>query len=150
MGFGTIVANIIMFIAVLMLASSILLIMNVYVQETQESLNEQKNRLVDELRTAITIDSVSYDNSTNTLTIYSTNIGTTNLQPETVDLYIDGIRISRASRSITLEPDTLVGGPTIWNPREVARIETSLSLEGTVLIRIVTSSGVFNQELISI
>ena len=122
--------------------------MNTYIQETQESLNEQKNRLVEELRTSITIDSVAYDEGI--LTIYSTNIGTTNLRPETVDLFIDGIRIPRTSRTITIEEDTLVGGPTVWNPREVIKVETSITLNGTVLVRLVTSTGAFNQELISI
>ena len=148
MGFGTLAANIIMFIALLILASSVVFIMSTYVQETQESLTEQKNRLVDEIRTSITIDSISYTNET--LTIYSTNIGTTNLRLETIDLFIDGIRIPRTSRTITIEPDTLVGGPSIWNPREVIKVETGISLNGTVLIRLVTSNGVFNQELISI
>lgn len=148
MGFGTIVANIMMFIAIIMVTTGVIFVMNIYVQETQESLTEQKNRLVEELRTSITINSINY-NSTQ-LTIYVTNTGTTNLDMNSIDLFIDGIRVSRTQRTTEIEPDTQIGGPTVWNPREMIKIETNTTMTGTVLIRITTPQGAFDQELISI
>lgn len=148
MGFGTLAANIIVFIAVLMLASGLIVVMNAYVQDTQESLTEQKTRLVNELRTQISIQTLAYDNVT--LDVYVKNEGTTNLQLNTLDLYLDGNRISRDDTTVAIEPDTLTGGPTLWNPREVIKVSTDVTMNGTVTIRVVSDNSASDQEAISI
>ncbi len=148
MGFGTLAANIIVFIAILMLASGLIIVMNVYVQETRESLTDQKNRLVEEIRTDITIQSVHYNNSE--ITLYVINSGKTNLPLTTIDIFLEGRRVPRNERTIEIEPDTLIGSANSWDPREIIKVTINEEITTTTLIRISADNGAVDQDIISI
>lgn len=149
MGFGSIVANLMMFIAVLMLATGTVFILNIYVQETQDSLTEQKNRIVSEIRTDININSISYDNTT--LDIYITNTGSIDLDMQRLDLFIDGERKSRSFVNKVIEEDTLITGPGIWSPREMLKVSyDDTGLAGNINVRLVTPNGVSDEDVVSL
>lgn len=147
MGFGTVAANVIMFISVLLLASGVLVVMNIYVQETRDSLQTQKDRVVDEIRTDIKIQSVTYNSASNQGTAYVTNRGSTNLRIAGVDILIDGIRVSRSDRKVTIEEDTQISGDTVWSPSEVIRIDFTQEISsGRKSFRVITENGVRDEE----
>lgn len=147
MGFGTVAANIIMFISVLLLASGVLVVMNIYVQETTNSLQIQKDRVVDEIRTDIKIQSITYNSTTNEGTAFVTNRGSTDLRVAGVDILLDGIRVSRDDRTITIEEDTQTSSDAVWSPSEVIRIDFTQELSGgRKTFRVVTQNGVRDEE----
>lgn len=152
MGFGTIAANIIMFIAIVTIATGFVFYFNMQTQEISTSLESQNKRLRDELRTDITITSVSYDNSTNppTTTAYVKNTGKTKLELNATDIYIDGLRKERGDRTISVEADTQVANSLIWDPGEIVKIEVNENLSNTVhQVRVVTSNGIFDEDIFS-
>lgn len=147
MGFGSIVANLMMFIAVLMLATSTIFVLNVYIQETQSSLTEQKNNLISELRTDIKINSISYDNVT--LSIYVTNTGSIDLDMDRIDLFIEGDRKSRSFTDKSIEEDTLITGQGSWSPREMLKISyNDTDLAGNVNVKVTTPVGISDEDIV--
>lgn len=147
MGFGTVAANVIMFISVMLLASGVLVVMNIYVQETRISLQTQKDRVVDEIRTDVKIQSVTYNSTSNEGISYVINRGSTDLRIAGVDILLDGIRVSRDNRTITIESDTQISADAVWSPSEVIRIDFTQDLSsGRKAFRVITENGVRDEE----
>ena len=111
MGFGTVVSHIILFISIVTVSAGFFIVINNYVQGATGSLAEQQERVSSRIQTDIEIASVDYDNSTapDTITVSATNTGSTNIETEKTDLFIDDLRISRTERSITVQADTTTG-----------------------------------------
>jgi archaellum component FlaG (FlaF/FlaG flagellin family) len=152
MGFGTIAAQIILFISLVSIAAAVVLMINQYTEETSYSLKVQKDRLVDELRTDITINSVSYNGSKtpDELLVYARNTGKTLIDLNYTDIYIDGVRVDYADRTLTIEADTEVSNPGIWDPKEVLEIDVSQDIgSGTHKARVVVFNGASDEELFS-
>ena len=143
MGFGTVVANMIFFIAILTLSAGFVAYMHVYASETSNSLNRQQERISDEIRTNMNIDDASYNDSTNTVTIYSRNNGETNIPLNAISVHIANERIASSAFTVSIEPDTLLGSEQIWQPGEVIRIQATKPLtSGNHQIRIIAPNGV--------
>ena len=146
MGFGTIAANMIMFIAIVTLATGLLFVMNVYVQETQSSIQQQKNQIIEEIRTDITIEEISYNSENDELLIYVRNTGKIELSIERTEVYIDGLRVSNSQKNNTLEEDTIVSNNRSWSPREILKIEADIELtEGRKRVRVATHNGISDE-----
>ncbi len=147
MGFGTLAANLIMFIAVIMLAGSLVIALNVYVQQTQDSLQNQQDRLMQEMRSEITIDSVNYEeaesgNEEDITEIFVRNSGRTDLRLDRIDVYLDGPRVSREDTEIELEEDTIIGSSEAWNPRETIKITVEQDIDsGEKTVRVTAEYG---------
>lgn len=149
MGFGTVAASIILFIAILTVASGFVILMNTYAQETSTSMTMQHERLSQELRTDITISDLNY--SEGEITLYVINTGKTDLMLDRTDVYVSGERIERTSRTITLEQDTKITEPPIWSPNEIVKIVVTKTLDqGLSRIRVVTSTGRYDEKLLSL
>lgn len=143
MGFGTVAANMIFFIAILTIASGTIFYMNAYATETSHSMNVQQKRISDELRTNMNIDDASYNNETNVVTIYARNNGETNIRLAHVSVHVANERISSNNFSISIEEDTLIGSTETWQPQEVIKIQTTKHLEnGNYHVKIVAPNGV--------
>lgn len=145
MGFGTVVSHIILFVSIITVAAGFLVVINNYVQGTTGSLMAKQERISSEINTDITITSVDYDNSTNpdTITAYATNSGSTQLQPNRTDLYLDNTRISRDERTLTIQDDTQIDNPGIWDPDEIIEVTTQQDLEsGKHSLSIIAANGV--------
>ncbi|MFP4567452.1 MAG: hypothetical protein ACLFN8_00760 [Candidatus Woesearchaeota archaeon] len=119
MGFGTVAANMLFFIAIVTISASVIFYMSNFASETTAAMAVQKDRLSDELRTDISITSAFFDNETNTTTITAANTGKTLLMLDRVEVFLSNQRISRDDFSISVESDTSVGNPTSWDPSEV-------------------------------
>ena len=151
MGFGTVAANMLFFIAILTLSAGLIFYMNAYASETSNAIRLQQNRISDELRTNMNIDSSYYDYEEETLRIYARNTGETLLSLDKIDLHVDDQRIPKNEFTIEIEPDTLVGSLTNWNPREVIRIELDIELSsGNIPLKIIAQNGVTATDTLSI
>ncbi len=124
MGFGTIVAQIIMFISIISLATGMVMVFKNYVDDSSGSLNEQMQSTSNRIRTDITITNVNFDNTTNHTTLNVLNTGKTSLNTDYIDVYLDRMMIPRNTtyRNITVEPSTEVKNTGIWDPNEVLEI----------------------------
>ncbi len=124
MGASTVVTQTILFIAVLTIATGLIIGIKNFSDKTESSLNTQSNAYNELIKTDISIDVVHYDNTTNITTIYARNTGKTKIDPEKVDVWIDGIRIARNTsiRNISVEPDTDRINKGIWDSKEILKI----------------------------
>lgn len=145
MGFGTVVSHIILFVSIITVAAGFLVVINSYVEGTTGSLVAKQERMVSELKTDISITNVDYDNTTNpdTITAYATNTGSTKLEPNKTDLYVNNVRISRDNRDVTIQDDTEAQNPDLWDPDEVITVTTEKDLDqDTHTLSIVAQNGV--------
>lgn len=145
MGFGTVAANILMFISILLLAGGALIVMNIHVQETNQQLRIESDRLQEQIGTNVVIQNVNYDNGT--VTAYVINDGRTDLGIEDTDIFVEGSRISRNDRTITITSDTQITSSDVWSPSEVIEVTTDTSLNsGRRTFKIVTENGISDEE----
>ncbi len=144
MGFGTVAANMLFFIAILTLSAGVIFYMNSFASDTTAAMTVQKNRLSDELRTDINIDSATYNNNTQTTTIYVKNTGKTKLDINGSDVYLAGQRIPRTDYTSEITSDTLVGSASIWEPFELLEIivDNHELTETQVKVRVITYNGI--------
>lgn len=143
MGFGTVAANMIFFIAILTVSAGVIFYMNAYATETSHAISVQQKRISDEIRTSMSIDDVSYNNVTDVLTVYVRNNGETNIRLDGISLHVSGERISSSDYDVSIEEDTLIGSLDIWQPQEVIKIQTTKTLSGgNHHVRIVAPNGV--------
>ena len=79
------------------------------------------------------ISSVIFDNNTNTTTASILNTGSTVLDLDKIDVYIDGFFIPRdsANRTIRVLPSTEVRDTGLWNPSEVLEVRVFKYLDNT-------------------
>ena len=151
MGFGNVATTIILFIAVLLLATGVITTINTNVERSQASMRIQNEYLNNQIKTNILINQIDYD--TGVLTVYVINNGKTILKPELVDIYLDAAFIPRndTARTITIEPSTDVTNPGLWDPDEVLRIEVDVPLTpGQHRVAVTTQYGVSDEKLFSI
>ncbi len=135
MGFSNISSHLIIFIAVLVAASTVSVMLKHIVDSTGNSVANQQSRLVEQLDTDISIDAVHYDNTSNTISVYVRNIGSTRMKTDQIDLYINNIRISRDNMTVEVLNDTEIVNPGIWDPKELIYITANVEV----------SSGSVNQ-----
>jgi archaellum component FlaF (FlaF/FlaG flagellin family) len=125
MGFSSITATLIMFIAVMGLATGVIVVMKTSVDETSASLSIRSDILKNTLQTEMDISSISYNNITETTTVNIQNVGKTKLKLEYVDIFVDGAFIPRNStnRTIYVQASTDTKNPGIWDPHEILEIQ---------------------------
>lgn len=144
MGFGTVAANILMFISILLLAGGAVIIMNIHIQETNQELRMESDRLTREIGTNVVIQNVNYNNGT--VTAYVINDGRTDLSKDDTDIFVEGSRISRNDRTITITSDTQITSSDVWSPSEVVEVTTDTSLNsGRRTFKIVTENGISDE-----
>lgn len=152
MGFDSVAANMIMFIAVVTIAGSFAVLMSVFAQQTSSSLRIQQNSLSDKLKTDVTITSTAFNNDTDphTTSVYVKNTGKTKLILNDTDIYLDGFRFGHNERTVSIEQDTSVGNPLIWDPKEIVLVTLEQNLSGGIhTVRITTSNGVSDTDTFS-
>jgi archaellum component FlaG (FlaF/FlaG flagellin family) len=149
-GFGSVAAQVIFFIAVVMIASSLVVIANEQMQDNAQNYRIRSERLNNEIATNIKIMSISYNESTPRIDIYVKNEGKTNLILANTDVFIGGIRVARADTTIVVEPETDIGNSLIWDPSEIIHIRIDQTIgAGIVPVRVATDFGAWAQESIS-
>ena len=153
MGFSTVTTHLIMFIAVMGMATGMITVFKNYVDESSGAMTAQWNSMSETIKTDISITSAAWDNSSNTTTVYVLNTGKTTLDPDKTDIYIDGLFIPRSpsNRSIGIENSTDTKNTGLWDPKEVLRIRVYKHLSsGMHTIDVATQFGVTDSETISV
>lgn len=142
-----------MFIAVMGMATGMITVFKNYVDESSGAMTAQWNTMSETLKTDITITSASWDNSSNTTTVYVLNTGKTTLDPEKTDIYLDGLFIPRTSsnRTIGVENSTDARNKGLWDPKEVLRVQVFRHLSsGIHTVDVATQFGVTDSETLSV
>lgn len=149
---GEVASQLIVFIAVITIATSVAVMMSHEADRTSDAVQTQNRNLADAMRTEIKITSISYNTipDPDVTTIYIRNTGSTRINPRTTDVFIDGYRYGYNSRTTSIEADTLVGSTESWDPSEVLKITISENLEsGIHKVRVITGNGVYDEETFS-
>lgn len=130
MGFGTIVANVVMFISVLLLSTAAIGSMKDVVVDSTNSMQIQSKELSNNIKTNFQITSAIYNHTTDNLTIYCLNTGKTTLDISYVDAFVDDIFIDRdnATRTIEVQPSTDTKNTGLWDPTEYIVVVISKAL----------------------
>ena len=130
---SSVITTLIMFIAVLGIASGLIVAIKNYADETEAVFADKGNKYNQYLQTDINIDTLYFDNTTNTTYIYVRNVGRTIMKIDEVDIYIDGVRFARnSSRTIEVEPDTDEINIGKWDPDEIILITAVRDLDSSV------------------
>ena len=135
MGFSDLATQIIMFIAVITVATGLVIVFNVSISEASDSVRIRTDALSLSMKTDITIDMVTHDSNTNTTYVYIRNTGKTMLTVNQTDVYLNGFRVPRneTMRSIELIEDTDLINPGIWDPTEQVLITINYELDSSVI-----------------
>ncbi|MGM5488047.1 MAG: hypothetical protein ACQESG_03805 [Nanobdellota archaeon] len=154
MGFGTIVANIVMFISVLILATAVLGVFKSTIDSSVTSLNVRSDEISNSILTDITIESAVYDNVSEEIVVSVKNTGDTVLDPEYIDVYVDNFFVPRnaANRSIQVQPSTDTRNSGLFDPRELLEVKIGKPLDNDThhYVAIATQYGTKTEELITI
>jgi archaellum component FlaG (FlaF/FlaG flagellin family) len=132
MGADTIATHLILFIAVIAIATGLLIGIKSFTDNAEVSIKEKGNALNKQIATSFAIEVINYDNIKNETIIYSRNTGTTNMKIEEIDVYLNGIRIPRniSNRTITIIEDTeRFNTLDIWDSNEILMIIINKKLE---------------------
>lgn len=142
MGASTIVTHMILFIAVLGIASGLLVGLKNFSDNAQSSFNQKSDEFNKQIRTSFEIEVVSYDNNTETTSVYVRNTGETTLKPGTIDIYIDGTRFPRntTNRTIKVLEDTEQVNPGLWDEAEKLLIKANKKLEDDMTHEVIVTS----------
>ncbi|USN46015.1 MAG: hypothetical protein H6502_02665 [Candidatus Woesearchaeota archaeon] len=144
MGFGNVVSTMILFIAVLTLATSAAIVFKNIFDETSSAMQIQSDSLTNKLKTDVTILDATYNNVTDVLSLSIRNTGKTVVKPGFTDVFVDGGYVPRndSNRTITLESSTDVSDVGLWNPNEVVTIVVDKNLEtGTHTVSVAAQYG---------
>ena len=118
-----VIASLILFIAVMALATTTTIVFKNYLDRSGAAVNEQQQRSTDIMQTSFNIAIATYNEGT--VTTYVKTTGSTRFDPQDIDIYIDGIRIPRneGNRTIQVTEDTDNTNPGIWDPQEELEIQ---------------------------
>jgi archaellum component FlaF (FlaF/FlaG flagellin family) len=151
MGFGNVASQMIFFIAIMGISVSLIFFLNNYVASASATMETNRQRMVESMNTHFLITNVNYFDAENITRIYLVNDGNTKLKPSDVDLYFDGLFISRTNRNISVETSTDIKDVGIWNPSETLLIEYNKSLDpATYYIDVVSLNGAKDSEYFSV
>jgi len=121
----TAITHMIFFIAAVIIAVSVVAVLNTNVQSLTSSAYTNSNILADQLRTDITIvnDPEIVPNNNNTYSFYVKNTGKTNIPVDYVNVFIDGLLVSSEDLDLRLQEDERE-----WRPADLLILEISTSL----------------------
>ncbi len=138
-GAGSVVSTLILFITILILTASLVVYLNEYTSNTQDSMKVESERISNKLKTSLEIIYIDYNTSNNNLSIYVKNTGKTKLITKYINLYIDGKFLSNFS---FYYPDNLSKKMDLLEPLDTVLIKKDITLQsGTHSILLVTEYG---------
>ncbi len=133
MGASTAVTHMILFIAVLGIVTGLVVGLKSFSDNAQSSMQSQSKSFRDIMDTSFNIEVVYHDISTDTTKIYVRNTGEKSHRLESVDVYINGVRIPRNedNRTIEILEDTerFNKGEGIWDKNEKLFIRVFMQLD---------------------
>lgn len=125
MGASTVVTHMILFIAVLGIATGLLVGLKTFSDNAESSFKTQSDAFQNQIKTSIAIELVHYNNETETTKVYVKNTGETKHRLGEIDVYLNGERIPRneTNRTIGVLSDTERTEEGVWNKKEKILIE---------------------------
>ena len=124
-----------------------------YVVHTNLSLDIQKENIRKKLDTNFLITNTTYDSTDEIITINVKNTGSVTLNQNYIDVFVDNKRIPRKieNRTLTLDSDTNLVNPHLWDPNEVLIINVSKLLSsGNHLIEVIGENGIKNADILKV
>jgi archaellum component FlaG (FlaF/FlaG flagellin family) len=148
MGFSTVAAQILFFIAVVGISAGLIAVFGNYLDQAKGAMTDKQQYIVGQLRTDIVISNI--DNSSGHLTIYAKNVGKEQMKTDCMNLYVDGSYVQLSAPMIT-DPSTGTPGNQVayWPPEGTVRIIPSSAtlIDGSVHeAKLVTCNGVTDTE----
>ncbi|ETA67474.1 MAG: archaeal flagellar protein FlaG [Methanolobus sp.] len=123
-GAETAVTHMIFFIAAMVLAISVVVLISGNVQSMIASSSASSKILSEQMRTDITIvndpEIIPYDGGSGKYTFYAKNTGKTELAPEYVTVLVDGIFIEPVDVNAAL-----TDGDIVWRPGEILTLNVT-------------------------
>lgn len=143
-GESTIIANLILFVAVMGMASATVFVFKALAEENINAAADEKNRAVNVMQTSFSLTSAAYD--AGTLYVYAKNTGKAQFDPDELDIYLDGIRIPRndTNRTVTVTVDTDTINTGTWDETEEVEFNVFITyaVPQTHTVKIYTPNGV--------
>lgn len=138
MGFSTSAAAAIIFVGVFVSIGMIYPSTAGSVEEVNDALGDQEDRVLEQRNTDITIDDVRYNTTSDTVTVNVTNTGTTTLDVNETDLLFDGT-IQDTDRTNAVAGVT---GRSLWAPGETLTVTVTTVPTAPTRVKFVTGPGV--------
>jgi archaellum component FlaG (FlaF/FlaG flagellin family) len=118
-----------MFIAVVTIAASLVFVFNQQISESAGSVSVRQEYLSNQLRTAVEIESVKYDEVSDQGFAYVRNVGDTRIYPNRTMVYVDSERLQYdVNLSFSIEEDTDTKNKGILDPEEIFKITFNRTL----------------------
>jgi len=103
MGFSTVAAQVLFFIAVLSISAGVIAVFGNYVDEAKGAMSDRQDYITGQLRTDIVLTTV--DNSSGNLHVYVKNVGDEQLATDCMELFVDSGYVS-LSAAQKVDPST--------------------------------------------
>ena len=145
MGFSTVAAELLFFIAVIAISVGVIAVFGTYIDQVKGAMSDKNQYVVGQLRTDIVITNI--DNSTNSLRIYVKNVGTEQLATDCIELYVDGGWVSLTANRI-VDPTTGAEVST-WVPKATIKLNPAAApLNGGSVheAKLVTCNGIWDSK----
>ena len=145
MGFSTVTAETMFFIAVVLLSAGLISLFSVYVDQTKGAISDKQQYITSQLRTDIAITNIY--NSSGDLLIYVKNVGNQQLKTACVELYVDGSWVPLAQNRIT-DPST-AAEVADWDAQATIKLDPAsapLNSGSVHEAKFVTCNGIWDTE----
>lgn len=151
MGFGNIASQMIMFIALLTVTSSLVMVFNSYITDASSTMKVKKDAMIDKLNTDYEIIGVTHDYDLNVTMLFILNTGKTIIDFDYLDVFVDDLFVSRGDVSKSIESSTNIKNVLLWDPKEILAVNVSIVLNDGVShsVDVVISNGLKDTYLFS-
>jgi archaellum component FlaF (FlaF/FlaG flagellin family) len=143
--FSTILAHALLFIAAAV--ATYLFVSSLYksLYDIQGAMQQREQLMSDRLKTIFTIDSCSYNNTTNQISIYLTNIGYVALDPTKLKVFVNGILVNNTTTMFAYQ----INPNDAWERYETIKIVFNYTT-GTIDVKVVASNGAYTDSILYI
>lgn len=138
MGFGSIVAQIVLIFIFIIVFSTLFMQHQSFVTQKSDFMTFFYQEVLPKVQTHITITELFYNDSFSVITLKNT--GSTIIDPTYVDVFVNGDKVQRGDFSFIIFNQT--SDPLLWNPSEALNISFSRALSGRVQYRVSTANGI--------
>jgi archaellum component FlaG (FlaF/FlaG flagellin family) len=141
MGFSTVTAQLMFFIAVVGISASVIAVFGSYLDQAKGAMTDKQQHVIGQLRTDIAVTNIY--NQTGHLYVYAKNVGKSDLNTDCIELYVDSGWVN-VGASQKVDPAT-GDAVTEWPPEATIELKpTSAPLNsGSVhKAKLITCNGV--------
>jgi archaellum component FlaF (FlaF/FlaG flagellin family) len=144
MGFETVAATIIIIGGFMYFGTDLYDKFNDNWQEIHDSLESKNDIMKQKMDEDLIFSSISYAGGSSLITVVANNTGTTIIDKDLLDIYVDGVRIPRnnTNRTITVVVSTEYKNPGLWDPYESISSKIKFGLaSGIHSVELYTQTG---------